>query len=77
MKLDKSDLRQIVRHLALPEGAKYLAVDKNGSLYSFRKRPKPKRAVWSHESAERITMYGHGFKPQPNWRELCISVEGE
>jgi len=72
-----ADLRHIVQFLALPEGTKFVAVDADGACFAFTHKPLELETIW------RLSIYTRGriepicqFKPQPNWRELCISVEG-
>ena len=74
--MTKSDLKNIVQFLALPEWVKYVAVHEDGTCRGFETMP------------HLVSIYGRrwsdGFgahtlcrlKQQPNWRELCISVEG-
>jgi len=64
-----SDLAQIVRHLALPEGTKFVAMSRYGNIYAHYEKPT--------EDTRCTGVLRMWAKPQPNWRELCISVEGE
>ena len=78
-----ADLRHIVQFLALPEGTKFVAVSADGEAWAYEEQPKI-HPHWDDEVTGLWYAAKHAVhevvfraKPQSNWRELCISVEGE